>query len=610
MQLKSTSNFNSRSERPTLSVCLCACNEQEHLPEQLKAILSQGRQHDELILLDDGSTDATSELLREVQKITDKVTLIRRDKPSGPVAAYNFVASEATCDWLYLPSGNDLVHPGAFQAWELAVQKWPHAKLIAGDIVGEVLEWADDECFLDPKRMSAAVKRGVLFFGASVFVRRDIWNLFGGLRENLRWYSDWFLYHAIALRHGAVYLAKTIALFRRLPNSYCSGHKDPELARETAKEVKRLLLSEECRDIADAMLAARGVGDLIATADGRNIALPKSTRPTVLDVGERRLMRPRFVYITAVWGQEFTDTWLKTCLPLQRYALEFASRPEDVFAVLTPHFRSISSIHGVIGPIMNVDIHQAEFSGNSHERLAKYHALAIEKYGGRNQVLVFLSPDVVYARGAFSYMRRQIELGYRAVVVPMYRASRQGMLRGLTIREDGIAARDLVRASMACLHPLTRGLFWNGQTFHEGWPSHVYFPAPGGLVGHCWHLHPLAVALDAPISQSRTIDADLIVNAGIRPEEICVTADSDDFCAVEMTDLHDRIPERGTPKNPWAIAKWALHNTTELDRIFFQRRVIWHSHDIDQSWAAALAEADFATDEVLRRMAPFLKEIK
>ena len=49
--------------RPVVSVCMAAYNGARHIHEQLDSILAQLSEHDEVIIVDDGSTDGTREWL-------------------------------------------------------------------------------------------------------------------------------------------------------------------------------------------------------------------------------------------------------------------------------------------------------------------------------------------------------------------------------------------------------------------------------------------------------------------------------------------------------------------------------------------------------------------
>ncbi len=58
-----------RDPRPTISVIVCAYNEAAYLPACLKALLAQTRQADEVIVVDNASTDRTGQLARAIPRV-------------------------------------------------------------------------------------------------------------------------------------------------------------------------------------------------------------------------------------------------------------------------------------------------------------------------------------------------------------------------------------------------------------------------------------------------------------------------------------------------------------------------------------------------------------
>src|SRR5947208_2576204 len=100
---------------PSLSILLPCHNEEKLLPRQLAAILSQLAPNDELVFLDDGSTDGTCAIMAPYRKM-DNFQVLSHNDAMGVNAAYNFCASKATKEWCLGCSGNDEVQQGAIAA--------------------------------------------------------------------------------------------------------------------------------------------------------------------------------------------------------------------------------------------------------------------------------------------------------------------------------------------------------------------------------------------------------------------------------------------------------------------------------------------------------------
>lgn len=234
---------------PTLSVVLCAYDEAAHLPAQLWALTHQDRPADQLVLLDDGSTDGTGALLAATAAASSRAVYETAFAPHGAVGAYNAAVAWATGDWLFLASANDVVQPGAFAAWAAAVALWPDAVLIVGETTEGPLAWSPTATFLPPAAVHARLQAGGQIHGAGVFLRRAAWDAAGGYDPALEWLADWWLYHALALSVGCAYLPRRVAALRVLPGQYSHGYQDAGRMARVAGRLATLLRAPARADL-------------------------------------------------------------------------------------------------------------------------------------------------------------------------------------------------------------------------------------------------------------------------------------------------------------------------------------------------------------------------
>lgn len=225
----------------TLSVVITACNEQEKLPHQLAAIMSQLTSNDELCLLDDGSTDDTWEIMWEHIKRSgcndSPLSWTRNPKPSGCNRAYNQVTAMATKEWVYSASANDLVLPGAFDAFRKAVAQWQDAVVIAGRQDPPMpVGWACENCFLSPEEVRIRWRGIIQIGGLSAFTRRSFREPYD---EELEWNADWWMLNKLILQHGFVFIDRTIA--RVGPSGYDWRGEDMNQLRPVINAMLRRL---------------------------------------------------------------------------------------------------------------------------------------------------------------------------------------------------------------------------------------------------------------------------------------------------------------------------------------------------------------------------------
>lgn len=96
----------------TLSVVLCTYNGARHLPALLDSLAGQRRPPNELLICDDGSTDATQQLIAAFAKRAPFVVRwYRQEKRLGPAANFVAAAQHARGEWIAFCDQDDVWHP-------------------------------------------------------------------------------------------------------------------------------------------------------------------------------------------------------------------------------------------------------------------------------------------------------------------------------------------------------------------------------------------------------------------------------------------------------------------------------------------------------------------
>jgi cellulose synthase/poly-beta-1,6-N-acetylglucosamine synthase-like glycosyltransferase len=113
--------------RPTMSVVIAARNERRDLPFALDAILSEADQPDEILVVDDGSTDGTAEMLRE--KYGERVRVLAKVN-SGKARSLNQALALVKSEVFVTIDADTIIEPGSLGAIRAAFANEP--ELVAG----------------------------------------------------------------------------------------------------------------------------------------------------------------------------------------------------------------------------------------------------------------------------------------------------------------------------------------------------------------------------------------------------------------------------------------------------------------------------------------------
>jgi glycosyltransferase involved in cell wall biosynthesis len=187
---------------PTVTVVIAAYQAERWIAEALESILSQTRLPDEIIVVDDGSTDGTA---RELARFADRIRVVRRANGGCP-AAFNTAFKEASGDFVAMCGADDIWEPQKLE-WQIeAIKAHPEADLFSGHamLVGSVNREHNrppGEGLLD-----STAFRNTLFIencicAPSIVIRRSLFERLGPFIENFG--ADDYEYWFRCLRAGA-----------------------------------------------------------------------------------------------------------------------------------------------------------------------------------------------------------------------------------------------------------------------------------------------------------------------------------------------------------------------------------------------------------------------
>lgn len=200
--------------RASLSVVIPLYNHADVVLRAIESTLEQSRQPDEVLVVDDASTDSgPDDVARFAEKHT-RVRLIRSEKNEGTPRTTNRGFSAARGEYVYGLSADDFVLPGFFDRAMAALESKPLAGLFYGDFLTvtqarEIFERTPSlppvAAFYSPYELSDRLYGDILEARGAIFKRTALLDC-GGLIPEFEEMSDWYLGLAVAFRHGLYYI--------------------------------------------------------------------------------------------------------------------------------------------------------------------------------------------------------------------------------------------------------------------------------------------------------------------------------------------------------------------------------------------------------------------
>jgi len=186
---------------PTITAGVRVYNGERHIAETLDAILAQSHPADEVLVVDDGSTDGTSEVL---EGYAGRVRVVRQAN-GGLAAAFNRVFEEARCEYVAICDADDVWMPSKLERQAAALEAQPEidvafaAASIFGDAEGLCRYRAREPGIVDAARFKSDLFAVNKVCPSATVVRRDLFCALGPFVE-LDGVEDfeWFLRAACA----------------------------------------------------------------------------------------------------------------------------------------------------------------------------------------------------------------------------------------------------------------------------------------------------------------------------------------------------------------------------------------------------------------------------
>jgi glycosyltransferase involved in cell wall biosynthesis len=113
---------------PDISIVMPVWNGEAYLEEAVKSVLAQTFRDFEFLIIDDGSTDRTPEILAKYQSNDSRIRVLRLEH-SGIVSALNRGISEARAEWIARMDSDDISHPTRLEKQWKQIKENPRAVL-------------------------------------------------------------------------------------------------------------------------------------------------------------------------------------------------------------------------------------------------------------------------------------------------------------------------------------------------------------------------------------------------------------------------------------------------------------------------------------------------
>lgn len=248
----------------SVSVVMPNYNHSAEITTALAAAVAQTRPADEILVIDDASTDASVDVIAEFMRRHSNIRLLRNERRLGVPRTVSRGITAARGEYVILAAADEMMRPNMIERLTETAARFPSAQLI----VSSYTEWwpdrreikihgrdfergvwylpSDEPSCISAKRLHELLHESFVWLAASsAMYRRSALLEVGSLDPALEWHGDWFATYAIAFKYGFCAVPESLALFRVAKDSYFArGQRDPRAQREVALNILRKLHEE------------------------------------------------------------------------------------------------------------------------------------------------------------------------------------------------------------------------------------------------------------------------------------------------------------------------------------------------------------------------------
>lgn len=187
----------------TISVILSVYNGKPHVEQAINSILAQTYREFEFLIVDDGSTDGTAEILADLSKRDSRVRVMTNEKNLGLTKSLNKALRQAQGEFTARMDADDIALPTRLEKQCNFLQMNPEI-----GVVGTGFEWIDDDgtvigkpsLMTNQETLHTALIRTNPFLHGSILMRRALLNEVRGYNDQFKKAQDYDLWLRLSSR--------------------------------------------------------------------------------------------------------------------------------------------------------------------------------------------------------------------------------------------------------------------------------------------------------------------------------------------------------------------------------------------------------------------------
>ncbi|HJP82433.1 MAG TPA: glycosyltransferase family 2 protein [Fimbriimonadaceae bacterium] len=216
---------------PDIGVVIPAYNSALYISQAVKSIQDQTHVHWRMVIVDDGSSDETGQIVQTISDTDDRIKYIRQEN-QGVSAARNNGVEELDTPWIYFLDADDIAEPWALEELLLtATEGGRHhaahglATQFGDQEKTDYIDYLRDRRALcgseyrrlgpnEPTTFASLIRQNGITIG-SILIHKESFMRIGGFDANIKHCEDWNFFLRLSLSDDINFLDRSVLRYRR-----------------------------------------------------------------------------------------------------------------------------------------------------------------------------------------------------------------------------------------------------------------------------------------------------------------------------------------------------------------------------------------------------------
>lgn len=200
-----------------VSVLMPVYNDENNLFDSINSILNQSYKNFEFIIVDDGSTDNTPEVLEKFQNLDNRIKVFTNNKNIGLTKSLNLALAKSNGELIARQDSDDFSLGKRLKKQVELLQNIKYSFCVSRAFNSKTQKPIPGYSYYFPKKLVMNYKNP--FIHGTLMIRKNVLNQLGGYDENFYYSQDFKLFFDLIRKHNKYFYIKEPLYVLNLENN-------------------------------------------------------------------------------------------------------------------------------------------------------------------------------------------------------------------------------------------------------------------------------------------------------------------------------------------------------------------------------------------------------